>query len=244
MVRHASAACPTSRRRSRARPAGRSPDGSRAERTTGTTCGCVPDARERAATAPARPAGGIGWSSPRRAAAACAGPAGSGARFPVRNAAGRCRPAAGDVAGRATGNGSPGAGSGSAAPGWRRRCWRSGSASSVPGSSGRPVLSKTQQVTQGRAERQPAPGVLSADRAPVGRHPGLRPAAAALRGRRTAPAPDCTPLDGGIRVDHRGPRGARGRLCQGRTKTRPEWRRKIRPSGRPVACLKVAVRVG
>ena len=32
--------------------------------------------------------------------------------------------------------------------------------------------------------------------------------------------------------------------CQGRTKTRPEWRRKIRPSGRPVACLKVAVRVG
>ena len=34
------------------------------------------------------------------------------------------------------------------------------------------------------------------------------------------------------------------RRCQGRTKTRPEWRRKIRPSGRPVACLKVAVRVG
>ena len=33
-------------------------------------------------------------------------------------------------------------------------------------------------------------------------------------------------------------------VCQGRTKTRPEWRRKIRPSGRPVACLKVAVRVG
>ena len=33
-------------------------------------------------------------------------------------------------------------------------------------------------------------------------------------------------------------------ICQGRTKTRPEWRRKIRPSGRPVACLKVAVRVG
>ena len=33
-------------------------------------------------------------------------------------------------------------------------------------------------------------------------------------------------------------------MCQGRTKTRPEWRRKIRPSGRPVACLKVAVRVG
>ena len=32
--------------------------------------------------------------------------------------------------------------------------------------------------------------------------------------------------------------------CQGRTKTRPEWRRKIRPSGRPVARLKVAVRVG
>ena len=32
--------------------------------------------------------------------------------------------------------------------------------------------------------------------------------------------------------------------CQGRTKTRPEWRSKIRPSGRPVACLKVAVRVG
>ena len=36
--------------------------------------------------------------------------------------------------------------------------------------------------------------------------------------------------------------GERG--CQGRTKTRPEWRRKIRPSGRPVACLQVAVRVG
>ena len=35
-----------------------------------------------------------------------------------------------------------------------------------------------------------------------------------------------------------------GANCQGRTKTRPEWRRKIRPSGRPVACLKVAVRVG
>ena len=33
-------------------------------------------------------------------------------------------------------------------------------------------------------------------------------------------------------------------MCQGRTKTRPEWRRKIRPSGHPVACLKVAVRVG
>ena len=32
--------------------------------------------------------------------------------------------------------------------------------------------------------------------------------------------------------------------CQGRTKTRPKWRMKIRPSGRPVACLKVAVRVG
>ena len=38
--------------------------------------------------------------------------------------------------------------------------------------------------------------------------------------------------------------GRRGVGCQGRTKTRPEWRRKIRPSGRPVACLKVAVRVG
>ena len=41
------------------------------------------------------------------------------------------------------------------------------------------------------------------------------------------------------------PRKDRAALaCQGRTKTRPEWRRKIRPSGRPVACLKVAVRVG
>ena len=39
-------------------------------------------------------------------------------------------------------------------------------------------------------------------------------------------------------------RHRRTAACQGRTKTRPEWRRKIRPSGRPVACLKVAVRVG
>ena len=46
----------------------------------------------------------------------------------------------------------------------------------------------------------------------VGRHPGLRPVAATLRGRRTAPAPDCTPLDGRGRLDHRRPCGARGRL--------------------------------
>ena len=45
-----------------------------------------------------------------------------------------------------------------------------------------------------------------------------------------------------LRAAEPGPGGFR--ICQGRTKTRPEWRRKIRPSGRPVACLKVAVRVG
>ena len=32
--------------------------------------------------------------------------------------------------------------------------------------------------------------------------------------------------------------------CQGRTKIRPQWRRKVRPSGRPVACLEMAVRAG
>ena len=102
-----------------------------------TTCGSVPDARDRAATAPAMPAGGIGCSSRRPTAAGSAGPVGSRARSRIRNAAGRCRPAAGGAAGRATGNGSPGAGSGSAAPGWRRRCWRSVSPSLEHGSSRR-----------------------------------------------------------------------------------------------------------
>ena len=54
------------------------------------------------------------------------------------NVAGRCRPDAANAAGRATGNASHDAGSRSAAPGWRRRRWRSSSRISERGSSGRP----------------------------------------------------------------------------------------------------------
>ena len=58
----------------------------------------------------------------------------------------------------------------------------------------------------------------------------------------------CGAAGGGAHpAGHPPPRGGRRPQrvgCQGRTKIRPQWRRKVRPSGRPVACLEMAVRAG
>ena len=54
-----------------------------------------------------------------------------------------------------------------------------------------------------------------------------------------APTPGVTLVFGVARRSVSGdkhPAPIRSPGCQGRTKTRPEWRRNIRPSGRPVAC--------